>query len=1241
MLRHRKALIFIDGLDDQDVLDALAGRTQWAHGIDHIYEVCLPSKDVALEIFCRSAFRRNSPPDGFMELASEVVFCAGNLPLGLDVLGSNLRGRDKDDWLDMLPRLRTCLDRKIERTLRASYDGLNNKKDKAIFRHVACLFSGRKVDHIKLLLEDRNLDINIGLKNLVDKSLIHERFNTVEMHSLLQEMGKEIVRAQSDEPGEREFLMDSKDIWDGTKRVLGIELIMDETDELHSLTCLKEIDLTLSVNLKEIPDLSKAMNLERLCLDFCSSLLELPSSIRNLKKLRDLEMNFCTNLETIPTGIYLNSFEGFVLSGCSRLRRFPEILTNISESLSYLTLDVLNMTNLRSENLWEGVQQPFTTLVTRLQLSEIPSLVELPSSFQNLNKLKWLDIRNCINLETLPTGINLQSLEYLVLSGCSRLRSFPNISRNIQYLKLSFSAIEEVPWWVEKFSALKDLNMANCTNLRRISLNILKLKHLKVALFSNCGALTEANWDDSPSIVAIATDTSHSSLPDRHVSIAHLNFTGCFNLDHKDLFQQQTVFMRVILSGEEVPSYFTHHISGNHFDYVDVQPEFSTSRLGGCGILFPENGQSMGNPNILPHDFGGNTSNNGYLGGHETVHSQEGNEAAMIEEIANDVLDKLLLTSSKDSENFVGIEDHLAKLSVLLQLDAEEVRMVGLWGFSGIGKTTIARVLFQRLSRHFRGSIFIDRAFVSKTMEIFKAANPDDYNMKLHLQRNFLSEILGKGDIKINHLSAVGERLKNQKVLIFIDDFDDQVVLDTLVGQTQCGLSVTVGLENLADKSLIHVRENYVEMHRLLEEMGRRIVRLDEPEKREFLVDAQDICDVLSQDTGTHKILGIKLNIDEIDELNVHENAFKGMRNLRFLEIHSQTRYEIGKEEVTIHLPENFDYLPPKLKILDWYEYPMRCLPSKFRPEKLVKLKMVNSKLEKLWEGIVKCQMATNLETLYLRDCYSLVKLPSSIPHPNKLTTLYLSNCRNVETIPTGISLKNLYTVGCSRMRTFPQISSTIKDVDIDATSIEEIPSNMSLCYENLNSFTMHSLKKLSERVQGRRVAEYDFVYLVQLLTLLTPIMSPSLRLFPPESTFQSLDLLDLSGCSRLKTFPDISTHIKYLDLSETGIEEVPCWIEKFSRLNSLQMKGCNNLEYVNKCLHISLTVLLEPPPLSPFLYFTALSRNRSSDSELALCLIRTMSHIAIVPLDSKAVFGTALIPIIRHKTSAQSRMII
>ncbi|CAN6847811.1 unnamed protein product [Brassica oleracea] len=134
------------------------------------------------------------------------------------------------------------------------------------------------------------------------------------------------------------------------------------------------------------------------------------------------------------------------------------------------------------------------------------------------------------------------------------------------------------------------------------------------------------------------------------------------------------------------------------------------------------------------------------------------NEAKMIEEIVSDVSDKLLLTPSEDSENFVGIEDHIANLSVLLRLDLEEVRMVGLWGFSGIGKTTIARVLFNRLSRHFQGRIFIDRAFLSKSMDIYSQANPYDYNMKLHLQSKFLSKILGKKDIEISQLGMLEGR---------------------------------------------------------------------------------------------------------------------------------------------------------------------------------------------------------------------------------------------------------------------------------------------------------------------------------------------------------------------------------------------------------------------------------------------------------------------------------------------------
>lgn len=161
-----------------------------------------------------------------------------------------------------------------------------------------------------------------------------------------------------------------------------------------------------------------------------------------------------------------------------------------------------------------------------------------------------------------------------------------------------------------------------------------------------------------------------------------------------------------------------------------------------------------------------------------------GNEANIIEGIANDILGKLLLTTSKEFKKLVGIGDHMAKMSSLLQLESEDPRTVGIWGPSGIGKTTIARVLFNRISHRFEGSVFINRALISRSMENYPRAKLDDFNMKLHLQKDILSEILGQRHIKIDHLGAVGKRLKHKKVLIVIDGLDDLVVLNALSDQT-------------------------------------------------------------------------------------------------------------------------------------------------------------------------------------------------------------------------------------------------------------------------------------------------------------------------------------------------------------------------------------------------------------------------------------------------------------------------
>ncbi|CAH8277468.1 unnamed protein product [Arabidopsis lyrata] len=114
-LHDQKVLIILDGVNDLEELYALANQTIWfgpgsriivviedkeilqKHGINNVYHVDFPSREEALEIFCRCAFRQSSPPYGLLKLAERVTELCGNLPLGLRVIGSYLRGKTKDE----------------------------------------------------------------------------------------------------------------------------------------------------------------------------------------------------------------------------------------------------------------------------------------------------------------------------------------------------------------------------------------------------------------------------------------------------------------------------------------------------------------------------------------------------------------------------------------------------------------------------------------------------------------------------------------------------------------------------------------------------------------------------------------------------------------------------------------------------------------------------------------------------------------------------------------------------------------------------------------------------------------------------------------------------------------------------------------------------------------------------------------------------------------------------------------
>lgn len=153
-------------------------------------------------------------------------------------------------------------------------------------------------------------------------------------------------------------------------------------------------------------------------------------------------------------------------------------------------------------------------------------------------------------------------------------------------------------------------------------------------------------------------------------------------------------------------------------------------------------------------------------------------EAAMISKIARDISNELNLTASKDFDNLVGIEAHISKMDSLLSIEPYETRMVGIWGPAGIGKTTIARALYNRISRNFKRGLFMENV-----KGRYKRNGFDSYFSKLGLQEQFLSEILDHKDMSISHLGTAEERLKFQKVLVVLDDVDKLEQLKALANQ--------------------------------------------------------------------------------------------------------------------------------------------------------------------------------------------------------------------------------------------------------------------------------------------------------------------------------------------------------------------------------------------------------------------------------------------------------------------------
>ena len=116
------------------------------------------------------------------------------------------------EWKSELDRLKKNPDRRIFDVLQKSFDRLQ-EIEKEIFLNIVCFFNYKNQENVIKILDCLDLYPKIGLRVLIDKSLIKLYYQQLWMSNLIQEMGWDIVRQETPkEPGKRNRLWFYKDI---------------------------------------------------------------------------------------------------------------------------------------------------------------------------------------------------------------------------------------------------------------------------------------------------------------------------------------------------------------------------------------------------------------------------------------------------------------------------------------------------------------------------------------------------------------------------------------------------------------------------------------------------------------------------------------------------------------------------------------------------------------------------------------------------------------------------------------------------------------------------------------------------------------------------------------------------------------------------------------------------------------------------------------------------------------------
>ncbi|KAL3727296.1 hypothetical protein ACJRO7_032090 [Eucalyptus globulus] len=235
-----------------------------------------------------------------------------------------------------------------------------------------------------------------------------------------------------------------------------------------------------------------------------------------------------------------------------------------------------------------------------------------------------------------------------------------------------------------------------------------------------------------------------------------------------------------------------------------------------------------------------------------------GYEGELVKSVVQDVLNELKKVVELDfSKNLVGIDSHVEEVMKLINNSSGATLCVGIYGMEGIGKTTLVKVIYNKLLNQFEHCSFI--------ADIRESCNRNGIS---YLQNQLIRDILRR-NIRLHNtdhgIHIISSELKDKKVLIILDDVDTTDQLARLTGNPNwfapgSRIFVTTRDKSVLNRARVDIKYELEEMEeeKSLVLFSRHAFRSDSP-PREFSALTRLVVSIMGGLPLALKVIGLFL----------------------------------------------------------------------------------------------------------------------------------------------------------------------------------------------------------------------------------------------------------------------------------------------------------------------------------------------------------------------------------------------